>query len=285
MGMNYYIADLHFGHQSILALNMRPFHSATAMEEMLIHNWNSKVSDQDDIYILGDLFFHCDHPDQILQQLKGKKHLILGNHDLKWLTDELKTYFHSIHTSFEFIDQNHTVFLCHYPMLSYPKQSRAYMIHGHIHNDTLFDYWPVLLKRKRILNAGVDINHFEPVTFNELLINNDNYRAFMINSYPMFLLSVRFHSIELKQRNLSKTELYETFTDFLKPHMITLYRQGLYLIENFEDSKALLDELRLKILNTPQWLTLIKNFDVVHVDENGSYSYLVYLNKETIYMK
>ena len=34
------------------------------------------------------------------------------------------------------------------------------------------DYWPMLCNRDRVLNAGVDINGFAPVTFEELFENN-----------------------------------------------------------------------------------------------------------------
>lgn len=46
------------------------------------------------------------------------------------------------------------------------------MIHGHMHNNLYADYYPLLIKRERVLNAGVDINGFKPVTFEELCENN-----------------------------------------------------------------------------------------------------------------
>lgn len=46
------------------------------------------------------------------------------------------------------------------------------MIHGHLHNNTNADFFPLLVKRDRVLNAGVDINGFMPVTFEELCENN-----------------------------------------------------------------------------------------------------------------
>lgn len=49
---------------------------------------------------------------------------------------------------------------------------RSYMIHGHIHNDTSADFYPLIAARENVLNAGVDINGFRPVTFEELLENN-----------------------------------------------------------------------------------------------------------------
>ena len=39
------------------------------------------------------------------------------------------------------------------------------------------DFWPLLRSRDRVLNAGVDINGFQPVTFEELLENNRSWKG------------------------------------------------------------------------------------------------------------
>lgn len=41
-----------------------------------------------------------------------------------------------------------------------------------IHNNRNDSYWPLLLQMPHALNAGVDVNGFAPVTFNELVENN-----------------------------------------------------------------------------------------------------------------
>ena len=51
------------------------------------------------------------------------------------------------------------------------------MIHGHIHNNTNQPYWPVIKNNPRLLNAGADINGFEPVSFDEMLANNECFKA------------------------------------------------------------------------------------------------------------
>ena len=50
------------------------------------------------------------------------------------------------------------------------------MIHGHIHNNTNQPYWPVIKNNPRLLNAGADINGFEPVSFDEMLANNECFK-------------------------------------------------------------------------------------------------------------
>ena len=44
------------------------------------------------------------------------------------------------------------------------------------HNNTGDDYWPLIMRRSRMLNAGVDVNGFEPVSFEELVSNNAAFR-------------------------------------------------------------------------------------------------------------
>ncbi len=47
--MNYYIADTHFGHNNILRLSNRPFNTVEEMDKVIIDNWNSRVTDNDDV--------------------------------------------------------------------------------------------------------------------------------------------------------------------------------------------------------------------------------------------
>ena len=49
------------------------------------------------------------------------------------------------------------------------------MIYGHIHNNVRDDYWPLIARRSRMLNAGVDVNNFEPVTLDEMIANNRTF--------------------------------------------------------------------------------------------------------------
>lgn len=52
--MNYYISDTHFGHKNIIGFDCRPFKNTLEMEQTLIKNWNSRVTKEDMVYILGD---------------------------------------------------------------------------------------------------------------------------------------------------------------------------------------------------------------------------------------
>jgi len=175
--MIFFTADTHFGHSNCVWMCERPFADVHEMDEALIAAWNARVKGNDTVYIVGDMFFRCDDPKSILMRLKGKKRLILGNHDGSWTGKvDLPKYFVSVDTMLETTDGKRAITLCHYPMLSWKHAMRSFMIHGHIHNDTRMDFWPLLCKRDNVLNAGVDINGFQPVTFDELLENNRRWK-------------------------------------------------------------------------------------------------------------
>lgn len=179
----YFTADNHFGHENVIRFCDRPFGSAAEMNKTMICLWNERVHKNDTVYVLGDMFFRCENIEEILKQLKGKKYLIVGNHDESWLRKfDATAYFENITKFLETSDGQHKLVLSHRPLVSWDHERRAYMIHGHIHNDTSADFWPLLCVRKRALNAGVDVNGFHPVTFEELLANNVAFKKMSMES-------------------------------------------------------------------------------------------------------
>ena len=176
--MTYFTSDQHFGHANIIRFCDRPFKTAEEMDEVMLAKWNAKVTDEDDVWILGDLFFRSATVGPILERLKGRKHLILGNHDDSWIGKiDLERHFLSVDSFYSGTIDGHLVTMCHYPMLSWPQDKKSYMIYGHIHNHVNADYWPLIAKRPHMLNAGVEVNSYEPVTFEELVENNEKFRA------------------------------------------------------------------------------------------------------------
>ena len=50
----FFTSDTHFGHANIINLCNRPFKDVNHMNDMLVENWNSVVSDDDTVFHLGD---------------------------------------------------------------------------------------------------------------------------------------------------------------------------------------------------------------------------------------
>jgi calcineurin-like phosphoesterase family protein len=173
----FYIADPHFGHEAVIRLSNRPFKSVEEMDNAIINNWNWSVKSEDDVYILGDFLCRSQKPPQYyLKKLKGKKHLILGNHDNWTRSLELSHYFQSVSQIKEISDMSHHIVLCHYPIAEWPRYHRGSLhVFGHIHNHKDSEVYQYYLKHLNMLNAGVDINHYTPVSLTQLMVNN---RAF-----------------------------------------------------------------------------------------------------------
>lgn len=200
--MIYFTSDLHLGHKNCIDFCNRPFKSADEMDDALISGWNSRVKNGDTVYIVGDLVWESSDPLKYLSRLNGKKILIAGNHDIKWLKRrgmatveqdgrvelrDYSEYFINIAQYVETSIDGVTVTLCHYPMLEW-KASRkigskklGYLIHGHIHNSRDKKYMPLWLL-PHALNAGVDINNYAPVTFAELIENNEAFKLSALNN-------------------------------------------------------------------------------------------------------
>lgn len=141
MGKKLYIADLHMGHGKLNEkMDERGFKSVEEMDDYMIRKWNEAVKTGDEVYILGDLIWDCDWRKlpELFNILHGKKHLIIGNHDHRWIThfdNDKHKAFRWIKDYAEIKDNGRRVILSHYPILTYNHQfaQNTWMLHGHIH--------------------------------------------------------------------------------------------------------------------------------------------------------
>ena len=143
--MRYYISDQHFYHERInFHFDKRGFPDAAAMNEYMISQWNSRVKKKDEVVILGDFSWGtAQQTNELLRRLKGKKYLVLGNHDhfvdLKLFDRSLLEWYGPYR---EMNDERRRIILSHYPIMCYNKQYRkdgegnplTYMLYGHVHN-------------------------------------------------------------------------------------------------------------------------------------------------------
>lgn len=174
--MDFYISDLHFGHAAVLELCKRPFKDISEMNEALVANWNASVGARDTVYVVGDLFYRSEtDPEDILRRLKGKKYLILGNHDKDWTGRvDLSKYFEDVRDIITVNCGRGNATLCHFPMLFFEGK---YHIYGHVHARENFPHKDTLYSMENAFNAGADVNNFRPVTFDELIRNNLAFRV------------------------------------------------------------------------------------------------------------
>ena len=187
--MNLYIADTHFGHNNVIRFDYRPFSNIEEMDEAMIKSWNSKVHNNDHIYIVGDFSYRgTRNASWYLKRLNGIKHLVTGNHDFTIMKDRnARKYFESIR-QIEYVKDIYngkeiSAVLCHYPILEWQNMRKgSYHIYGHIHNNTDNAY-QIISQFDHALNAGVAINNYMPVSFRELVENNKIFQEKVRNGY------------------------------------------------------------------------------------------------------
>ena len=160
MSKVYVCSDLHLGHENIIKYCNRPFVNVESMNKALIENWNSVVHDDDTVICLGD--FALGSREDIIEwgkQLKGKKILVMGNHDHGSKSTYTEGQFIQVYKEeviIHFDDLNETIHFSHHRV---PEKDTHYLnIYGHQHdkptNDEnhicacveLWDYKPVLLQ-------------------------------------------------------------------------------------------------------------------------------------------
>lgn len=137
--MNFYISDLHIDHANCLHFDNRPFKNIDEMREEIIKRWNSVVSDQDTVYILGD--FHWGKEPawiEVLERLNGQKVLIKGNHDID--PQKSKRFFSDIKDYKVVDDGGRKVVLSHFPIPCYRNHFYGwYHLYGHVHTSFEFN--------------------------------------------------------------------------------------------------------------------------------------------------
>ena len=166
--MKFFTADYHFYHENIIKYCNRPYKNADHMNKTLVNNHNAVIGDDDDVYIVGDFAMlskrYKDNFIWVVQKLRGRLHLVMGNHDIKdpWFYID-KLGFYSVHAPYLEVEE----FICvHDPALSAVNRQAKFLC-GHIHD--LFTI------RKNCLNVGVDVHNYFPISIDRVRqIFNEN---------------------------------------------------------------------------------------------------------------
>ena len=183
MSKTFFISDNHFGHENAIKFDNRGFKTVEEMDEQMMERWNATVTDEDEVYILGDLSWKSSQEtEELLDKLNGKKHLIIGNHDGKYLKNpRIREKFVSVSNYREiFIDKDTLLILCHYPIPCFKNHLRgSYHFYGHVHNSFEYEIMEDLKlamedeqkKELRMYPVGCMLPHmdFTPRTFEEII--------------------------------------------------------------------------------------------------------------------
>lgn len=142
------------------------------MNDTIIKNFNSIITEKDDLYLLGDNFLgELESGISLFNQLPGKIHLIWGNH----CTDNRKIAMSQCHNVVEIIGfagmlhyHKYHFYLSHYPTattnfdIEKPLKARILALGGHTHSKNLFEPCGSY-------NVAIDAHNNMPVSIDEII--------------------------------------------------------------------------------------------------------------------
>lgn len=171
--MIYITSDLHLSHIQPFLYEPRGCDNPIEHNEKIVENWNSIITDNDEVYILGDLIMsNNEEAMKYLSQLNGKIYFLRGNHDTKGKID--------LYNSIGLIDLGYAYllkykkfrfYLSHYPTLcgNYDDGKKLYQttvcLCGHTHTKDRFADWD----KGIIYHCELDAHNCFPVSIDEII--------------------------------------------------------------------------------------------------------------------
>ena len=203
--MKYFISDIHFGEKKFttsknLNGDKNKLYSLTLDEydKFIIDNWNNRVNDNDDVYIVGDLsWYKLSKTISLVKQLKGKKHLIVGNHDERFLdSKEFCKLFIEIKKYKElYINDYLSIILCHYPIPAFKNAKYGWIhLYGHVHNGS---EWDIIERTK---------TNYEKLYRRNIDMYNVGIMLPYIDFYPRTISEIKRGYCEVKPREYSSVK-------------------------------------------------------------------------------
>lgn len=175
--MIFFTSDLHLSHEKILSIGSgRPFASIEEMNNTIYDKWNSKVSKDDTVYVLGDVFWNQNSTQikNIMSKLNGYKFLVSGNHDRMMPNIKSNAWFEIV--QYKELDINgRKIVLSHYPIFEWNGfYYHSVHLYGHVHGHMNLAQYTLSRGNGNCWDVGVDNNGFEPISYEEVLEKIEN---------------------------------------------------------------------------------------------------------------
>lgn len=170
--MIYFTSDLHLGHDKDFIYKERGFDNISSHNIAILKNWNSVVTSDDVVYVLGDLMLGDNSAGMsILKQLNGTIYIILGNHDTNSRITLYKTLPRVADISFadRIRYRGYTFFLSHYPMCTGngDKELKRAVINLHGHTHQRINYTNE--NGNRMYHVGVDSHNMQLISIDDII--------------------------------------------------------------------------------------------------------------------
>lgn len=167
-------SDLHWGHNKEFLWGPRGFDSVWDMMVWTCAVWNKMINDNDDVYILGDLMLNDDEVvHQLFQELKGRIHVVLGNHDTQRRIDLYEGFSNVV----EVVEAKrlrygkYHFYLTHYPTLvgnfddGDKLTQKTINLCGHSHTSDPFADW----NKGTIYHCELDAHNNQPILLDDII--------------------------------------------------------------------------------------------------------------------
>jgi calcineurin-like phosphoesterase family protein len=167
----------HFNHDKEFIWKARGFTSAQEMNDIIIKHHNDVVSDDDDVYVLGDLCLgDLETGRECISQMHGKLHVVLGNHDTARRIEMYQSLPNVVEMAYALPVKfgKYNFIATHYPMLTgnLEKESLKQMVlnlHGHTHSiNKFYNELPYCY------HVGVDAHDCKPIQIENILEDMKN---------------------------------------------------------------------------------------------------------------
>ena len=172
----YVTSDLHFGHDREFIWKARGYNSVDEMNEDYVHKWNITVDNNDDVYVLGDLMLGDKSNIEFIKRLKGRIHIVLGNHDTPTREAMYKELPNVVEVAWAIkLDyRKYHFYMSHFPTLT-GNLEKEYLrqmtlnLYGHTHQNTNF-----YEDRPYMYHVGVDSHDGYPILLDTVIIQMKN---------------------------------------------------------------------------------------------------------------
>lgn len=169
-------SDWHFCHDRPFVYEPRGFDKIYKMNQAIVERYNSVVSMEDDVYVLGDLMLNDNITGlELIKSLKGNIHIIRGNHD----TDARMELYNKCWNVVEICEGKflrygkYHFYLSHYPCITSnfdddkPLAAKMINLCGHTHTIQPFADWD----KGCIYHCEVDGNDCYPWLIDDIIEN------------------------------------------------------------------------------------------------------------------
>jgi calcineurin-like phosphoesterase family protein len=155
-----------FGRPSAIKAYKRPFHSVDEMNNALIEAWNSVVSPEDIVYVLGNFAWDPEIAEKTINALNGDIVVISGEFDKATAEISELLSLTSIDYLYNSIEEHPeaNIVMSYWPLLDWPGKARgSYSIIGHPNKKYKTNH------KTRIINCSCDNWEFKPIEATKLI--------------------------------------------------------------------------------------------------------------------